>query len=75
MTGKAVQRMLLVALLLAVAHAVKPFSLRNVVFHVARSAASFSFVLPGSVRGGLEEANHLALTLGRGWRPFETRRS
>lgn len=79
MTGKAVQskvvqRMLLIALLLAVAHAVKPFSLRNVAFHFVHSVTSFSFVLPGALRGGVEDANRLALALEHGWRPFETRR-
>jgi hypothetical protein len=84
MTGKAVQskavrsktlqRMLLVVLLLAVAHAIKPFSLRNLTLHALHSAPSFSFVLPGSLRGGVEDANRLALALGRGWHLFETRR-
>jgi hypothetical protein len=84
MTGKAVQskavrsktlqRMLLVLLLLAVAHAIKPFSLRNLALHAVHSAPSFSFALPGSLRGGVEDANRLALALGRGWHLFETRR-
>jgi hypothetical protein len=84
MTGKAVQskavrsktlqRTLLVVLLLAVAHAIKPFSLRNLTLQALHSAPSFSFVLPGSLRGGVEDANRLALALGRGWHLFETRR-
>jgi hypothetical protein len=79
MTGKAVQskviqRVLLIALLLAVAHAIKPFSLRNVTFHLVHSAPSFAFALPGSMRGDVSSANHLASALERGWRLYETRR-
>lgn len=79
MTGKAVQskvmqRVLLIALLLAITHAIKPFSLRNVTFHLVHSAPSFAFALPGSMRGDVSSANHLASALERGWRLFETRR-
>lgn len=73
MTGKAVQRVMLIVVLLAIAHSIKPFSLRNLTLHAVHSAPSFSFVMPGSMRSGVENANQLALAMGHGWHLFETR--
>ena len=60
MASKAIQRTLLMIALVATAHLLKPFSLRSVATHLIHSAASFSFILPGSAVGSLEQAADMA---------------
>jgi hypothetical protein len=71
MASKAIQRTLLVLALIVTAHLVKPFSVRNVASHLLRSANSFSFMLPGSAVGSLEQANYLAMILDNGFQRRE----
>lgn len=73
MASKAIQRTLLIVALLATAHVVKPFSLRSVATHLIHSATSFSFILPGSAAGSLEQADYLATALDNGFRMMEAR--
>jgi hypothetical protein len=73
MVSKAIQRTLLIVALVATAHLLKPFSLRNVATHLIHSATSFSFILPDSAAGSLEQANYLATALDNGFRMMEAR--
>src|SRR5437016_4776177 len=73
MASKAIQRTLLIVALLATAHLVKPFTLRSVATHLIHSATSFSFILPDSAAGSLEQANYLATALDNGFRMMEAR--
>lgn len=73
MASKAIQRTLLIVALMATAHLLKPFSFRNVTTHLIHSATSFSFILPDSAAGSLEQANYLATVLDNGFRMMEAR--
>jgi hypothetical protein len=74
MASKAIQRALLVVALIATAHLLKPFSARSVATHLLQSANSFSFILPQSAAGSLEQANYLAAMLDNGLRMMEERK-
>lgn len=63
MTGKAVMRTLLIIALIVTAHAVKPFSIKNVTNHLLYSTRSFKFVLPVRLRDNFDHANFLAINL------------
>jgi len=63
MTGKAAARILIVILVIVAAHAIKPFSLKNLTMHLLNSSRSFAFVLPDSFRGKFDRVNRLAMTL------------
>lgn len=73
MASKAIQRTLLIVALVATAHLLKPFSLWNVTTHLIHSASSFSFILPDSAAGSLEQASYLATALDNGFRMMEAR--
>lgn len=63
MASKAIQRTLLIVILIVTAHALKPFSVRSLTRHLLRSANSFSFMLPSSALCSLERADYLARVL------------
>jgi hypothetical protein len=62
MTGQAVARIFLVITLIVTAHAIKPFSLKNVTTHLLYSTRSFSFALPDSARPGFDQVSQLAMS-------------
>ncbi len=62
MTRPAVARILLVITLIVTAHAIKPFSFKNVSSHLLFSSRSLAFVLPDSARSRFDHANQLAMT-------------
>ncbi len=70
MAGKAVLRTLLIIALIVTAHAVKPFSIKNVTQHLIYSTRSFKFVLPERLRDNFDHANYLAINLSNSL--FET---
>ena len=72
MASQAIQRMLVIALLLAAAHLVKPFSIQSVTTHFIHSANSFAFILPESAADSLQQANYLATMLDRSMKVTET---
>jgi hypothetical protein len=63
MLGQTVARILLVITLIVTAHAIKPFSVKNITSHLLYSSRSLSVILPDSARSGFDRANQLALTL------------
>src|SRR5438128_1891975 len=63
MASKAIQRTLLVIVLIVTAHVLKPFSIRSMTKHLLRSANSFSFILPDGALCTLEQADYLARVL------------
>ncbi len=63
MTGQAVARILLVSTLIVTAHAIKPFSVKNITTHLLYSTRSFAIILPGPVRSSFDHTNRLAMTL------------
>src|SRR5262245_1255060 len=62
MIGQAVARTLLVITLIVTAHALKPFSFKNVTNHFLHSARSLAFFLLDSARTNFDHANQLAMT-------------
>jgi hypothetical protein len=74
MASKAIQRTLLVVALIVTAHALKPFSVGSVAYHLLRSANSFSFLLPDSALSSLEQADYLAAVLDSSLRQTDLRR-
>jgi hypothetical protein len=63
MLGQTVARILLVITLIVTAHAIKPFSAKNVTSHLLYLSRSLAVILPDSARSGFDHANQLALTL------------
>jgi hypothetical protein len=63
MRGQTVARILLVITLIVTAHAIKPFSAKNIASHLLYSSRSLAFILPDSARSGFDHASQLALTL------------
>jgi hypothetical protein len=61
--ARTIQRALLIIALIAVAHAVRPFTARNMTRHLVRATQSFSFVLPGAALSTVEQADYLAAIL------------
>jgi hypothetical protein len=59
----AIARILIVITLIVTAHAIKPFSVKNISSHFLYSSRSLAFILPDSMRSGFDRANQLALTL------------
>jgi hypothetical protein len=59
----AIARILIVTILIVTAHAIKPFSVKNISSHFLYSSRSLAFILPDSMRSGFDQANQLALTL------------
>ena len=66
MAGKAILRAFLILALIATAHLIRPFSIKNVARHALYSARSFRFVLPAEVRDKFDHANYLAVNLSDG---------
>jgi hypothetical protein len=63
MLGQTVARILLVITLIVTAHAIKPFSVKNITTHLLYLSRSLAVILPDSARSGFDQANQLALTL------------
>src|SRR5215475_12486509 len=63
MAGKAILRAFLILALVATAHLIRPFSIKNVTRHALYSARSFRFVLPAQLRDNFDNANYLAVNL------------
>jgi hypothetical protein len=63
MLGQTVARILLVITLIVTAHAIKPFSAKNITSHLLYLTRSLAVILPDSARSGFDQANQLALTL------------
>jgi hypothetical protein len=63
MLGQTVARILLVITLIVTAHAIKPFSAKNITSHLLYLSRSVAVILPDSARSGFDHANQLALTL------------
>jgi hypothetical protein len=63
MAGKVVIRTLLILALIGTAHAIKPFSVKNVTNHLLYSTRSFKFVLPVRLQDNFNHANYLAINL------------
>jgi hypothetical protein len=63
MLGQTVARILLVITLIVTAHAIKPFSAKNITSHLLYLSRSLAVILPDSARSGFDHANQLALTL------------
>jgi hypothetical protein len=63
MDGKAITRAFLILALVATAHLIRPFSIKNVAQHMLYSARSFRFVLPAQLREKFDYANSLAVNL------------
>jgi hypothetical protein len=66
MAGKAILRVFLILALVATAHLIRPFSIKNVTRHTLYSARSFRFVLPAQLRDKFDHANYLAVNLSDG---------
>jgi len=66
MAGKAILRAFLILALIATAHLIRPFSIKNVARHALYSARSFRFVLPAQARDKFDRANYLAVNLSDG---------
>lgn len=62
-----IQRVLVIIALVVVAHAVRPFTVRDVTRQMFRTTQSFSFVLPGVAVCTMEQADYLAAVLGGGF--------
>ena len=67
MAGKAILRAFLILALVATAHLIRPFSIKNVTQHALYSARSFRFVLPAQLRDKFDHANYLAVNLSNGF--------
>jgi hypothetical protein len=63
MAGKAILRAFLILALIATAHLIRPFSIKNVTRHALYSARSFRFVLPDQLRDKFDHVNYLAVNL------------
>jgi len=66
MAGKAILRAFLILALIATAHLIRPFSIKNITRHALYSARSFRFVLPAQLRDKFDHANYLAINLSDG---------
>jgi hypothetical protein len=66
MAGKAILRVFLILALVATAHLIRPFSIKNITLHTLYSARSFRFVLPAQLREKFDHANYLAVNLSGG---------
>jgi hypothetical protein len=66
MAGKAILRAFLILALIATAHLIRPFSIKNVTRHALYSARSFRFVIPAQLRDNFDHANYLAVNLSDG---------
>jgi len=66
MAGKAILRVFLILALVATAHLIRPFSIKNITRHTLYSARSFRFVLPAQLRDKFDHANYLAVNLSDG---------
>src|SRR5262245_34294345 len=66
MAGKAILRAFLILALIATAHLIRPFSIKNITRHALYSARSFRFVLPAEMRDRFDHANYLAVNLSDG---------
>jgi hypothetical protein len=66
MAGKAILRAFLILALIATAHLIRPFSIKNVTRHALYSAMSFRFVLPAQLRDKFDHASYLAVNLSDG---------
>jgi hypothetical protein len=66
MAGKAILRAFLILALIATAHMIRPFSIKNVTRHALYSARSFRFVIPAHLRDNFDHANYLAVNLSDG---------
>jgi hypothetical protein len=66
MAGKAILRVFLILALVATAHLIRPFSIKNITRHALYSARSFRFVLPAQLRDKFDHANYLAVNLSDG---------
>lgn len=63
MLGRTLARISVVFLLIALAHAIKPFTVKNITSHFLYSSRSLAFILPDSMRSRFDRANQLALSL------------
>jgi hypothetical protein len=66
MAGKAILRVFLILALIATAHLIRPFSIKNITRHALYAARSFRFVLPAQLRDRFDHANYLAVNLSDG---------
>jgi hypothetical protein len=66
MAGKAILRAFLILALVATAHLIRPFSIKNITRHALYSARSFRFALPAQMRDKFDHANYLAVNLSDG---------
>lgn len=66
MAGKAILRVFLILALIATAHLIRPFSIKNITRHALYSARSFRFVLSAQLRDKFDHANYLAVNLSDG---------
>ena len=66
MAGKAILRAFLILALVATAHLIRPFSIKNITRHALYSARSFRFVVPAQLRDKFDHANYLAVNLSDG---------
>lgn len=65
MKGQAVARILFVITLIVTAHAIRPFSMKNLTSHILYSTRSLAVVLPDSTRSSFDYANTLAIALSQ----------
>jgi len=63
MLGRNIARIIALLILIALANAIKPFTVKNITSHLLYSSRSLAFVLPDSMRSRFDHANHLALSL------------
>ncbi|MBO0720976.1 MAG: hypothetical protein J2P41_09140 [Blastocatellia bacterium] len=63
MLGRILARISVIFLLIALAHAIKPFTVKNITSHLLYSSRSLAFILPDSMRSRFDRANQLALSL------------
>jgi hypothetical protein len=66
MAGKAILRVFLILALVATAHLIRPFSIKNITRHALYSARSFRFALPAQLRDKFDHANYMAVNLSDG---------
>jgi hypothetical protein len=63
MAGKVIPRAFVILALIATAHLIRPFSVKNVTQHLIYSARSFRFALPSQLREKFDHADYLAINL------------
>src|SRR5438045_2905766 len=66
--ARTIQHALLIITLIAVAHTVRPFSVRGVTRHLFRTTQSLSLFLPGAAVCTLEQADYVATILDGSFR-------